>query len=87
VLEPLHRFALELPADSLGPLLPALARLGGVPEAPVLHGASCSLEGTIPAGRVYVFQQQLPSLTRGEGVFESAFERYEPARSPIRRVT
>jgi ribosomal protection tetracycline resistance protein len=86
VLEPLHRFALELPADTLGPLLPALARLGGVPDAPVLHGASCSLKGTIPAGRVYAFQQQLPGLTRGEGVFESAFDHYRPARGePPRR--
>ncbi len=83
VLEPLHRFALELPADTLGPMLPALGRLGAVPDPPVLQGASCTLEGTIPAAKVYALQQQLPALTRGEGVLESAFDRYEPARGTI----
>ena len=34
VYEPIHRFHLEAPADVLGPLLPALARLRAVPQAP-----------------------------------------------------
>jgi ribosomal protection tetracycline resistance protein len=79
VLEPVHRFELELPADTLGPMLPALARLGAVPEAPVLSGANCMLAGEIPAAQVYALQQQLPGLTRGEGVLASAFDRYRPA--------
>ena len=29
---------------------------------------SCLLAGTIPAANVYALQQQLPGLTRGEGV-------------------
>ena len=32
VCEPVHRFRLELPADTLGALLPALARLRAVPH-------------------------------------------------------
>jgi ribosomal protection tetracycline resistance protein len=48
-----------------------------------LHGASCALSGEIPAAQVYAFQQQLAGLTRGEGVFESAFERYRPVRGMI----
>ena len=53
------------------------------PEAPALRGATCTLEGAIPAARVYELQQQLPALTRGEGVMESAFDRYEPVRGTI----
>jgi ribosomal protection tetracycline resistance protein len=89
VYEPLHRFALELPADTLGSVLPALGRLRAVPEAPVVRGAVCTLEGSIPAARVYALQQQLPGLTRGEGVLETAFDRYEvvrganPTRPPV----
>src|SRR5207237_7966188 len=41
VCEPIHRFHLEAPADLLGPLLAALARLRAVPEPPVLRGSSC----------------------------------------------
>jgi ribosomal protection tetracycline resistance protein len=36
------------------------------------------LEGVIPAARVHELQQQLPALTRGEGVLEYAFDSYQP---------
>jgi ribosomal protection tetracycline resistance protein len=89
VCEPVHRFHLELPADTLGPVLPALARLGAVPQAPVIRGAACSLDGDIPAARVHELRQQVPGLTRGEGLLESAFDRYEPVhgRAPTRPRT
>jgi ribosomal protection tetracycline resistance protein len=61
----------------LGPLLPALARLGAIPQTPTLRGSSALVEGDIPAARVHELRQQLPALTRGEGVLESAFDRYE----------
>jgi ribosomal protection tetracycline resistance protein len=80
VLEPVHRFRLELPADALGPVLPALGQLGGVPGSPLLHGATCTLEGDVPAARVHELRQRLPGLTRGEALLESAFDRYEPVR-------
>jgi ribosomal protection tetracycline resistance protein len=86
VYEPIHRFHLEAPSDVLGPLLPALARLGAIPQTPTLRGSSALVEGDIPAARVHELRQQLPALTRGEGVLESAFDRYEPvlARIPSR---
>jgi ribosomal protection tetracycline resistance protein len=83
VHEPVHRFELELPADTLGAVLPALARLGAVPLAPDPVGASYLLAGDIPAARVHELQQQLPSLTRGEGVLDSAFDHYQPVRGPF----
>ncbi len=76
VHEPVHRFRLEAPADALGPLLPLVGRLGGVPEPPVLEGAACVVEGEIPAAQVHELRRQLPGLTRGEGVLESEFSRY-----------
>ena len=86
VCEPIHRFHLEVPADTLGPLLPALARLRAVPEGPTLRGSSCTLEGDIPAASVHELRLELPRLTRGEGVLDCVFDRYEPTGSttPIR---
>ncbi len=84
VYEPMHRFRLELPADTLGPLLPVLARLRGVPQTPACAEPSCVLEGEIPAARVHELPQQLPALTRGEGVLESAFDRYQPVAARSR---
>ncbi|MFB8035224.1 GTP-binding protein [Streptomyces sp. NPDC056004] len=76
VHEPIHRFRLELPAELLGPVLPVLAQLRAVPGTPAVHGSLCVLEGEIPAARVHELQQQLPALTRGEGVLESEFASY-----------
>ena len=83
VHEPWHRFRLEAPADALTPLLAMLARLHGVPRAQALQASSCVLDGEIPAARVRELEQQLPALTRGEGVLETAFERYQPVRGPV----
>ena len=83
VCEPLHRFHLEIPSDTLGPMLPVLARLHAIPQIPAMRGASCVLEGEIPAARVHELQQQLPALTRGEGLLEYAFDRYEAVRGTI----
>ncbi|WP_393060306.1 GTP-binding protein [Streptomyces sp. LN549] len=78
VYEPMHRFRLELPADTLGPLLPVLAHLRAAPGAPSVQGALCVLEGGIPAASVHELQQELPALTRGEGVLEYAFDSHRP---------
>ncbi|MBA3643469.1 MAG: TetM/TetW/TetO/TetS family tetracycline resistance ribosomal protection protein [Chloroflexia bacterium] len=83
VCEPMHRFHLEVPADTLGAMLPALARLDAVPHTQELRGSPCVLEGEIPAARVRELQQQLPALTRGDGVLECAFDCYQPVRGTI----
>ena len=80
VCEPVDRFRLECPADLLGAVLPALARLRAVPTAPVAHGSAYLLEGEIPAALVYELQRQLPGLTRGEGVLDCAFDHHRPVR-------
>ena len=83
VCEPVHRFRLDAPADTLGPLLAGLARRRAVPRTHVTRGASLTLEGDIPAARVHELRQDLPALTRGEGVLECVFDRYEPVTGAI----
>jgi ribosomal protection tetracycline resistance protein len=83
VHEPMHRFQLDLPADTFGAVLPVLARLRAVPRTPAPRGSSYLLEGEIPAARVHELQQQLPALTRGEGVLECAFDHYQPVHGTV----
>jgi ribosomal protection tetracycline resistance protein len=83
VYEPIHRFRLEAPADVVGPLLPALARLGALPEPPVIRSSSCTIEGDVAAVNVHGLRLELPALTRGEGVLESAFERYRAVNGKV----
>ncbi|MBW8793632.1 MAG: TetM/TetW/TetO/TetS family tetracycline resistance ribosomal protection protein [Streptomyces sp.] len=84
VHEPMHRFRLEAPADTLGALLPVLAGLGAVPQRTGTEGTLAVLEGAVPAARVHGVEQRLPGLTRGEGELETAFDHYAPVvRGPV----
>jgi ribosomal protection tetracycline resistance protein len=81
VCEPIHHFRLETPADTLNVLLPVLARLHAVPGVTATNDSWCTLAGDIPVAKVHELRQQIPPLTRGEGILESSFDRYEPART------
>jgi len=83
VYEPMHRFLLEIPADTLGAVLPMLARMLAVPLEQANRGSLSIVEGDVPAAAVHRLQQQLPGLTRGEGVLESAFDHYQLVRGEI----
>ncbi len=83
VYEPMHRFHLEIPADTFSATMPVLARLRAVPQTQELRRTSYVIEGEIPASRVHELQQQLPALTRGEGTLESEFDRYQPVEGTI----
>ncbi|WP_406431615.1 TetM/TetW/TetO/TetS family tetracycline resistance ribosomal protection protein [Streptomyces sp. NBC_00631] len=84
VHEPMHRFRLEAPADTLGALLPVLTRLGAMPQRTGTEGPLAVLEGALPAARVHGLEQRLPGLTRGEGELETAFDHYAPVeRGPV----
>jgi ribosomal protection tetracycline resistance protein len=84
VCEPMHRFELEIPADTFGATSSLLARLGASPRTQELKGPAYTLWGEIPAARVHELEQRLPALTRGEGVLlESVFDHYSPVRGEV----
>ena len=89
VCEPIVRVSLEIPTDTIGAVMPALARFGAAVETPSLQGKLCTIETVLSVARAYDLQRQLPRLTRGEGVLESSFEGYEPVSGdqPARRRT
>jgi ribosomal protection tetracycline resistance protein len=78
VHEPVHRFSLEVPADTLGLVVPMLGRLGAGPQSSTVQGPAALVHGQVPAARVHDLEQQVPALTRGEGVVESAFDHWRP---------
>ncbi len=82
VHEPMHRFTLEIPADTLGPVTALLAQARATPRTTVTQGETAVLEGEIPAAKVHETQQLLPSATRGEGVLETAFHDYRAISGP-----
>jgi ribosomal protection tetracycline resistance protein len=48
-----------------------------------MRGSLCLLDGEIPAAQVRELEEQLPALTRGEGVLEAAFGHYQPVRGAV----
>jgi ribosomal protection tetracycline resistance protein len=78
VLEPIHHFRLEFPRDLLDRMYPVLAAHRAIPQPPEIGEAVTIMEGDIPAAEVHRLEQELPALTRGEGVLECPFDRYEP---------
>jgi ribosomal protection tetracycline resistance protein len=80
VCEPIHHFRTEAPADTAAAVQLAFGRLGAVVRASEIQGTLSIVEGEVPAALVRELQQQLPGLTRGEGVLESAFAHYRQVR-------
>jgi ribosomal protection tetracycline resistance protein len=89
VCEPTARVLVEVPADTIGAAMAALARLGAAVETPSFSGEFAVSETVLSAVRTRDLQRQLSGLTRGEGVLESSFEGYEPVvgEPPTRRRT
>ncbi len=89
VCEPVHHFTIDGPADCLPRAMRLLARLRARPEAPEVEGSWFTLEGEIGPDVLATLQQQVRSVTRGEGVVEAAFARYEPVAGepPVRPRT
>jgi ribosomal protection tetracycline resistance protein len=89
VCEPTVRVSLEIPTNTIGAVMPALARLGAAVETPSPRGKLSTIEAVLPATRADDLQRQLPALTGGEGVLESKFAGYQPVSGdqPTRRRT
>ncbi|WP_019544083.1 tetracycline resistance ribosomal protection protein Otr(A) [Streptomyces sulphureus] len=86
VHEPVSSFELEVPAAQLSQVLAKLAESGATPGVPAADGDVFRLGGTMPTGLVHDFRQQVPALTRGEGVFVTEHLDYRPAAGepPVR---
>jgi ribosomal protection tetracycline resistance protein len=78
VCEPMARVRVELPADAIGAMTAALARLGAAVETPSLRRQLATIDAELSATQAHELQRRLPGLTRGEGVLDSSFAGYRP---------
>ncbi|MGW4483583.1 GTP-binding protein [Amycolatopsis sp. NPDC004368] len=78
VHEPVHSFEVEAPATAVSGVLRNLVDLRAIPAEPTFTATTCTVTGTIPAASVREFEQALPALSQGEGVFFSEFAEYRP---------
>jgi ribosomal protection tetracycline resistance protein len=78
VCEPVHRFRLELPSETLAATLAMLAEVRAVPHETTPQGASFVLEGDVPADQVHTLTRLLAGVTHGEGLLETNLDHYRP---------
>ncbi len=87
VCEPTERLQLEVPANAVGGILAALARLGATVEVPLLTAELGTVEAIMAAVRVPELRHQLAGLTGGEGLVESSFAGYRPLVEKVPTAT
>ncbi len=67
LLEPVYRFALDLPLESLGRAMSDMEQMQATVDAPVIHGEHARLTGRAPVACVQNYQNEVAAYTRGLG--------------------
>ncbi|TAV90270.1 elongation factor G [Rhizobium leguminosarum] len=82
--EPIDRFHLEAPAESLSGLLTLLAKSAATMTDSVIAHGMAWVEGTMASAMIQSVQQQLPGLTSGAGTMETSFDHHASMAGPPR---
>jgi len=82
VCAPVSEFEVEMPAGSLRRVLQQLHAAGATPQPPDMRTTRCRVTGSIPTDQVHPFEQRLPGLTQGEGIFFFRPAGYQPVQHP-----
>lgn len=83
LMEPIEKLFLEIPKDSMGPILENLAARKCEITAMNHHGDQISIEGLIPTRGLIGFETDLVNQTKGMGVLSHLFHDYGPDRGEI----
>ncbi len=81
VCEPIDRFELDLPDESLNAVAALLGGLGAVLSETTAAGGWTRLVGHLAPAGVRTVAARLPDLTRGEGVVVTRLDHYAPVRA------
>ncbi|MDD2192814.1 MAG: translational GTPase TypA, partial [Bacteroidales bacterium] len=84
VCEPIERLFVEVPADYAGTVIEGLGTRRG--ELAVMNngaGGTVKLEFLIPARGLIGYRSEFMTDTRGNGILNNVFERYEPIKGDI----
>lgn len=86
VCAPVSEFEVEIPVGSTSQVLRRLHAAGATPDPPEMRTTRCRITGTLPTDQAHAFEQRLPALTKGEGLFFSRPVGYQPVhgRAPTR---
>lgn len=83
LLEPIEKLFLEIPKDSMGPIMENLSNRKGEITSLQNVGDQISIEALIPTRGLIGLETDLVNQTRGLGVISHLFHAYEPYRGEV----
>jgi GTP-binding protein len=83
LLEPIERLFVEIPKDTMGPVMENLSGRKAEITNMNHHGEQVSIEALIPMRGLIGFETDLVNMTRGLGVMSHLFHEYGPDRGDI----
>jgi GTP-binding protein len=83
VLEPIEKLFLEIPKESMGPVMENLSGRKAEIVQMDHHGEEVTIEALIPMRGLIGFETDLVNMTRGLGVMSHLFHEYGPDRGEI----
>lgn len=81
LLEPLYRFALEIPSENLGRAMHDVQRMNGSFEPPQQEGDICVLSGEAPVSEMQDYSKELLQYTHGRGKLSLSLKGYAPCHN------
>jgi GTP-binding protein len=82
-LEPIERVSISLPSEFAGNVIAEMGKRKGDMLNLQEHNGSNMMEYFIPTRGLLGFKSQFTTLTKGEGILTSVFEKYEPYKGDI----
>ena len=83
--EPIDRFVVDVPEDSVGNIMTAMGARKGELVSMNNHGTRTRLEFLIPDRGLFGYKSQYLTDTRGEGVMSNVFYEYQPYKGNIEK--
>ncbi|MFA9380177.1 MAG: translational GTPase TypA [Acetanaerobacterium sp.] len=87
LLEPMERLVVDVPEETLGPVMEKMGRRKG--ELLAMHpvGSRMRVEFIVPSRGLFGYRSEFLTDTRGEGIMNTVFEGYAPFKGDIPRRT
>ncbi len=83
--EPVERVVLDVPENSVGPVIEKLGSRKGDLLEMIPVGNRMKLTFLVPSRGLFGYRSEFLSDTRGEGIMSSIFEKYEPFKGEVTR--
>ena len=81
LLEPWYDFKLTVPTEAIGRAITDIRAMGGKFDAPEPEGNYSVLCGTVPAGELGDYAEQVAAYTQGKGQLQVALDGYAPCHN------